>query len=98
MIKEYLSHVMRKSASFCICKNKDADQLCGNCAADQCLCFGYIDTTITLLSKSEISSIQPSVAVSPVCVGPGRKPRGQIFSDAAHLWQFSIEADVLGAH
>ena len=25
----YLSRVMRKSA-FCICENKDADQLCGN--------------------------------------------------------------------
>ena len=56
MIKEYLSHVMRKYA-FRIYKNKDADQLRGNCAADQCLCFHYIDTTITLLSKYELSSI-----------------------------------------
>ena len=31
-----LSHVMRKLA-FCICKNKDADQLHSNCAADQSL-------------------------------------------------------------
>ena len=41
---------------FCICENKDADQLRSNCAADQRLCFRYIDTTIPLLSKSEISS------------------------------------------
>ena len=51
-----LSLVMRKPA-FCICENKDADQLRGNREADQRLCFRYIDSTIPLLSKSEISSI-----------------------------------------
>ena len=30
---------------------------CGGREADQCLCFRYIDSTIPLLSKSEISSI-----------------------------------------
>ena len=56
---------MRKPA-FCICENKDTDQLCGSCEADQCLCFRYIDSTIPLLPKSEISSLQPfSVAVQP---------------------------------
>ena len=40
-----------------ICKTKDADQLRGNREADQRLCFRYIDSTIHLLSKSEISSI-----------------------------------------
>ena len=45
-----VSHVMRKPA-FCICENKDADQLCGNRTADQRLCFRYIDSTIPLLSK-----------------------------------------------
>ena len=45
---------MRKLA-FSICKNKDADQLRGNREADQRLCFRYIDGTIPLLSKSEIS-------------------------------------------
>ena len=56
---------MRKPA-FCICENKDADQLRGNCEADQCLCFRYTDSTIPLLPKSEISSLQPSsVAVQP---------------------------------
>ena len=42
--------------AFCICENKDADQLHGNRAADQRLCFRYIDCTIPLLPKSEISS------------------------------------------
>ena len=40
-----------------ICENKDADQLRGNREADQRLCFHYIDSTIPLLSKSEISSL-----------------------------------------
>ena len=44
---------MRKP-TFCICENKDADQLRGNREADQRLCFRYIDSTIPLLSKSEI--------------------------------------------
>ena len=35
---------MRKPA-FCISENKDADQLRSNCAADQRLCFRYIDST-----------------------------------------------------
>ena len=34
-----------------ICENKDADQLCGDR-----FCFHYIDITIPLLPKSEISS------------------------------------------
>ena len=42
---------------FCICENKDADQLCGNHKADQCLCFRFTDSTIPLLSKSEITSL-----------------------------------------
>ena len=50
---------------------KDEDQLCGNRAADQCLCFHYIDlliekveglyyddnSTIPLLSQSEILNL-----------------------------------------
>ena len=50
---------MRKPA-FYICENKDIDQLRGNREADQRLCFCYIDNTNPLLSKSEISSLQPS--------------------------------------
>ena len=38
---------------FCICENKDADQLHGNCAAAQPLCFCYINSTIPLLLKSK---------------------------------------------
>ena len=47
---------MRKP-TFCICKNKGADQLSSNCAFDQRLCSRYTDSTIPLLSKSKISSL-----------------------------------------
>ena len=40
---------MRKP-TFCVCENKDADQLRGS------LCFCYIDSTIPLVPKYEISS------------------------------------------
>ena len=56
---------MRKPA-FGMYENKDADQLRSNRAADQCLCFRYIDSTISQLLKSEISSRLPySVAAQP---------------------------------
>ena len=56
---------MRKPA-FCICENKDADQLRGNRGADQGLCFRYTDSTIPLLPVREISSLSPScVFVQP---------------------------------
>ena len=50
-----LSLVMRKP-DFCICENKDADQLRGDCEADQGLCFRYMDSTIPLLPKFQASS------------------------------------------
>ena len=54
----------------CICKNKDADQLGGNREADQRLCFRHTDSTIPLLSKSEISHLLPScVPVQPGLCG-----------------------------
>ena len=52
----YMSRVMRKPA-FCICENKDADQLRGNREADQRLCFRYTDSKIPILTKSEISNL-----------------------------------------
>ena len=39
---------------FCICENRGADQLRGYGAADQSLCFRYIDNTIPLLPKTGI--------------------------------------------
>ena len=72
-----MSRVMRKPA-FCICENKDADQLRGNREADQCLCFRYLDSTIPLLPKSEISSLWPSsVAVQPGLCGTWSYPSSE---------------------
>ena len=63
-----MNRKMRKPA-FCICENKGTDQVCrllGIRTADQCPCFCYIDSTIPLIPKSEISSLLPSsVAVQP---------------------------------
>ena len=50
---QHLSRIVRKPA-FCICDNKDADQLPGNSEAAQCLCFHYTYSTIRLISKSNI--------------------------------------------
>ena len=47
----------------CIGENKGADQLRSKCEVDQRLCFRYTDSTIPLLSKSKISSLQPSSVV-----------------------------------
>ena len=43
-----MSLVMRKPA-FCICENKEADQLRGNREADQRFCFRYTASKIPLL-------------------------------------------------
>ena len=75
-----MSRVMRKQ-TFYICENKDADQLRSNREADLRLCFRYTDSTIPLLSKSEISSIQPSsVAVQPGLCRPWSETRTFVFS------------------
>ena len=51
-----MSRVVRKP-DFFICENKDADQLRGNREADQCLCFGILDSTIPLHPKYDVSSL-----------------------------------------
>ena len=71
---------MRKP-TFCICENKDADQLCGKREADQRLCFRYIDSMIPLLSKPEISGLLPSsVAVQPGLSLTKKETRTLVFS------------------
>ena len=41
-------------------ENKGANQLRSNCEADKRLCFRNMDSTLSLLLKSEISSFQPA--------------------------------------
>ena len=61
-----MSLVVKKTFFFCICENKDADQLRDNREADQRLCLRHTDSTIPLLPTSEISSLKPpSVVVQP---------------------------------
>ena len=81
-----------KKPAFCICKkNKGTDQLCGNRAVDQCLCFCYIQKTIPLLyflsPKFQASChflVQPCVSD---LVG---NPEGRFCCDVAHIY-FSTE-------
>ena len=59
------SCIMKKPA-FCICQNKDPDQLRGNSAAEHHLCLCYINSTSPLPPKSKVSSLLPhSVVVHP---------------------------------
>ena len=67
---------MRKPP-FCICDNKGADQLNGDRAADQQLCFRFIDSMIPFLPLLWL--------YSPVCVGPGRKHKDGFSHDATHI-------------
>ena len=61
---QYLSRVMRKLA-FCISENKGADQLHGNHAADQRLCFRNIEGTIPLLPKSQFKPLNIFCGCTP---------------------------------
>ena len=65
---------MRKP-DFCLCENKGADQLCGNCEGDQRFCFRYPDSTIPPLPLPKISRYFLLRLYRPVCVRPGRKPQ-----------------------
>ena len=69
---------MRKHA-FCILENKGADQLSGYRAADQDLCFHYIDSTSPL--KVQASS-HLLLSYSQVCVG---NPEDRFSHEAAQL-------------
>ena len=65
---------MRKP-TFCICENKDADQLRGIREADQRLCFRYIDSTIPLLPKYYINTnYHPLPQIKSHAVGTNLNP------------------------
>ena len=82
-----MNRVMRKP-TFCICENKDADQLRDNRQADQRLCFRYIDSAILLVPEYEISSLLPSsVAVQPGLCQTRSETRTLVFS--TRLYYFS---------
>ena len=69
-----MSRVMRK-LSFCICENRDADQLRGNREADQVFVFAtLIVQSIFFLNPKFQASSHLLWLCSPVCVGLGRTP------------------------
>ena len=74
----YLSRIMRKPA-FTYTKNKGADQLGGNRADDQRLCFRYTASKFPLLSESDCHS-HLLLLYSPVFDGHGRNSPRQGFS------------------
>ena len=53
--KHHMSQVMRKP-DFAYTKTKPQIS-CSHCTADQCICICYMDSTLPLLLKSEISSL-----------------------------------------
>ena len=74
------SLVMKKTA-FCICENKDADQLHDNREADQAfVCATRIVQLLYFLNTEFNASSHRLWLYSPVCVGPGQKPRRLVFS------------------
>ena len=83
MIGHRLSYEPRcEKPGFCICENKDADQLRDNREADQRLVFPtriVLQPLFYLNPKLQASS-HLLWLYSPVCVGPGRKPRRPVFS------------------
>ena len=86
---------MRKPTT-CICKNKGADQFRSNCEAkaDQHLCFSYTDNTISLLLKSEISSL---CLYSSVCVRLVGKPHCWFIRVAPHIY-IKSSCDICMSH
>ena len=88
---DQMSLVMRKPA-FCICENKDADQLRGNREADQRLCFATrIVKYLYFLNPKFQASSHLLWLYSLVCVGPGRKPRRPVFSQRGSKYVSELE-------
>ena len=75
---------MRKPA-FCICENKDADQLRSNREADQPLSFRYrILQFLYFLNPKFQAFTYLHWLHSTVCVGPGNR-EDQVFHNEAHI-------------
>ena len=77
-----LSRDVRKP-DFCICENKDADQLRGNRKADQSFCFHHLDSKYLcfLNPKFQVSSYIQKFS-SPV-----GNPEDRVSQNETHLWQ-----------
>ena len=78
---------MRKTF-FSICKKKGVDQVHCNHAADQRLCFCYIDSVIPLLPKSLIPSQQPSSVAVQFVLDQVAHPENRLPHDTAQTEYF----------
>ena len=82
MPKQRQNEPRHEKPAFCICENKDADQLRGNREADQRLFFAtQIVQFLYFLNPNFKASSHFLWQYSPVCVGPCRKPRRPVFSE-----------------
>ena len=63
---QFILNCVIRTSALCKCETKGF-------AVDQCLCFRYKDSTIP-------ASNHLLWLYSPACVGPGRRPRRQVFS------------------
>ena len=95
---KHMSRVVRKP-DFCICENKDADQLRGDREADQRLCFRYIDST--LWSTSYIRNFKPLAGLygctARFVLDLVGNPEDRLSQNEAHMMLYqSLLRNVLG--
>ena len=81
--------------TICIGENKGADQLRGNCEANQRLCLRYLDSTIPPLLNTKFHASSCFLLLHrPVCVRPVRKPHCWFSHEAAHLFHTIFQCHV----
>ena len=80
-----MSRVIKKPA-FCICENKDADQLAVKAKLISAFVFAtrIVQSLYFLNPKFQVSS-HLLWLYSPVCIGPGRKPRKRFSQNEAQM-------------
>ena len=79
-LNKYMSRVVRKP-DLCICENKGADQLRGSKLISAFVFTIRIVQSLYFLNLKNQASSHLVWLYSPVCVGPGRKPRRPVFSE-----------------
>ena len=97
VISHKMSLVMRKPA-FCICENKDADQLRGKAKLISAFVFAIrIVHSLYYLNPKFQASSHLLWLYSPVCVGPGLKPRRPVFSQRGSNVSNSLKARLINS-
>ena len=78
VIRSTLFKPRREKTGFCICENKDADQLRGDAVSAFVFATWIVQSLCFLNPKFQVSN-HLLWLYSPVCVGSGRKPRRPVF-------------------